>query len=151
MTRHHRQQSSKKHRRDHFKRKNANSAEWKGDERLPQANLQRSLQVSGELFLRNKELTEEREDLKNFGVVESAKIIEQEEQLQQQQQLIQRLQQQLQQERSEKEVAQQEVIRLKREKNLTIAINTNLMRDFDRVNAECRELRRDLYQAQRQV
>ena len=54
MTRHHRQQSSKKHRRNHFKRKIANSSEWNEDKRLPQINLQRSLQVSGELFLHNK-------------------------------------------------------------------------------------------------
>jgi chromosome segregation ATPase len=113
--------------------------------------LQRSLQVSGELFLQNKELEEEKEDLKSFGVLESARILEQEEQLQQQQQQIQQLQQQLQQERSEKEAAQQEVVRLRREREHTNTINSNLIRNYDRINAERNELNQELYRAQSQV
>jgi Mg-chelatase subunit ChlI len=111
----HRGNTSKLHKKRHFSRAVANSSKWEGQTRLPKSNLQRSLQVSGKLFVRNKELEKEKVGLQEFGVVEMSTKLEQEEQLQQQQQHVQelqqqvlQLQQQLQQEKDEKEEALRE-------------------------------------------
>ena len=82
----HRGKTSKVHKKRHFACAVANSSVWEGQTRLPKSNLQRSLQVSGKLFVLNKELKEEKVSLKEFGVVEMSTKLEQERQLQQQQQ-----------------------------------------------------------------
>jgi hypothetical protein len=62
----HRGKSSKSHKKHHFSHVVANSASWKGQTRLPKSNLQRSLQVSGELFVHNEKLEEEKSELKEL-------------------------------------------------------------------------------------
>ena len=147
----HRGKTSKIHKKCHFAHAVANSSVWEGQTRLPKSNLQRSLQVSGELFVRNKELEEEKVSLKEFGVVEMSTKLEQERQLQQQQQQNQELQQQVQQLQQQLQLEKDEKEEALREKDKFSRTAWDQMMRAERYKRECTRLQGEVERVQRQV
>ena len=140
----------------HFARAVANFSSWVGKDRAPQTSLQRSLRVFSELFVRNKELKEERKGLKEFGILEMAEKVKQKEQLQQQQQQIvelqqqmQQLQQQLQQEQEAKKKVEEELQTTQQELVRSQDIAWRLVVNKNDLTQKCNRLEIEVLRARR--
>jgi septal ring factor EnvC (AmiA/AmiB activator) len=147
MVRH--RKPSKKSNKRHFSRAVTNSSSWVGKDRGPQTFLQRSLRVSSELYIRNKELREEKKDLKEFGVLEMAEKVEDKTYLQRRQQQINELQQQLLEEQNARKTMEKDLqkaqqnLREARQIAWDVAVSRNeLIQKCDRLEVEVARARR---------